>query len=74
MWSWILKKIVANLLDPKNSEFWAGPVNIIVMLILKMISWMMPETEIAKTAASLEGWLMTMLPYAVGRLVSKAAK
>ena len=74
MWSWILKKVLANLIDPRNSEFWTGPVNIIVMLILKAISWMVPETEIAATAKSLEMWLMAMLPYALGRLVSKAAK
>ena len=72
--NWIMKRLVKNLLDPKNSEFWTGPVNIILQLILKLTSSLMPESQIAAFENDLRNWLMMMLPYAAGRLISKGVK
>ena len=72
--NWIIKKIVGSLFDSKNSEFWAGPVNILVQGCLRLVGWMIPETKVAEFGESMSNWLALMLPYAAGRVLSKLAK
>jgi len=74
MKNWIFKKILGNLMSPKNSEFWTGPANILAQGCLKLVGWMVPETRLAEMSEGIREWLLLMLPYAAGRVISKAVK
>lgn len=69
-----LTHAVAELLLRKNtSEFWMGPVNIIVQFILRKIGPMFGG-DTAALAQQLADLLLTLLPVAAGRVISKVAK
>ena len=61
---------IINLFIPRNSEFWTGPMNVVVMFLMRFV----PADLAPQILGPLKAFLLALLTYATGRFISKAAK
>jgi len=70
----MLGRIITSLFSRFNSEFWLGPVNALVQIILRGAHWLAPDYNLTQLGVELSNYLIVAFPIAASRVLSKAIK
>ena len=65
---------VSEALSPKTSEFWTGPVNLVMGLLSRALSAIFPETVVAEAMDGFTDGAQALYVYAIPRMLSKFVK
>lgn len=68
---WLITKVIGN---PRNGEFWAGTVNLVVQFVLRYLPAGLGNENITAISQKIADILLLVLPYAAGRTLSKIVK